>query len=191
MAAFESQADPSMLTMQQISQQLKGQREIFEARLNGMDKAIEIAGRFPTAIDSAMASASVLVNEKFKTVEERFGTYNEKIASIGNQFLQRDVAVSAALQAAEKQVVNTNIASAAASTKSEGATQESLRQLRDLFQTTVGGLTVQINDLKSRVDKSEGHSGGVGDGWGWIVGAVGLLASIIVIVFTVMKRTPL
>lgn len=173
-----------------LNMRLAGLREIIEARLNGMDRAIELASKFPTAIDSAMASSAALINEKFKTVEERFGTYNEKIASIGNQFLQRDVAVSAALQAAEKQVVSTNIASAAASTKSESATQESLRQLRDLFQTTIGGLTVQITDLKSRVDKSEGHSGGVGDGWGWIVGAVGLLASIIVIVFTLMKRTP-
>lgn len=231
--------DPTAATAELVRNAIKQVSDIYNVRLDAMDRAQilfhEDLTRVPTAVDRAIAqlgsfintkienveknldlhelrlnnrnsditaaidhlhdlmvlqseSHKTIIGEKFQTVDERFGIYNERFISVGTQFVQRDVAVSAALQAAEKGVVAQNISSAAANTKSEASTLESIRQLRDLFQTAMTALTIQINDLKSRVDKNEGRSGGFGEGWGFIVGAVGLIGSVITTVILLSKR---
>ena len=85
-----------------------------------------------------------------------------------------DHVVLAAFKAAQDAVTEQNKSSALAISKSEFATAESIKQLQAIFQTAIGAINDKIDDMKSRMDKGEGRSKGLGDGWGYLVGAVGI-----------------
>lgn len=43
------------------------------------------------------------------------------------------------------------------------------------------GINEQLKDISSRIDRQEGRGSGLNAGWGYLVGAVGLLAGLIAI----------
>jgi hypothetical protein len=109
----------------------------------------------------------------------------EKLIGVATQFTMRDTALTAAFKAAQDAVSEQNKSSALAISKSELATAESIKQLQTIFQTASQATNEKIDDLKSRMDKGEGHSKGLGDGWGWIVGGIGVVAVIVDLVLRV------
>jgi hypothetical protein len=193
--------DPTTLTTQQLAVAIEGVKQLFDAKLMEMSKAVlllqQAADRRPT-----IGEVSLKLDEKFIAIEQRFkdlGTYftssiesmsngfhnDERFMSVWNgikaerersdqqflrvdqQFVQLeklaaqlkiagDTAVAAALQAQKEAAGEQTKSSAAAISKSEAATGESIKQLQALFQTSIGGLTTQVLDLKSRLDKGEG-----------------------------------
>jgi DNA-binding FrmR family transcriptional regulator len=112
----------------------------------------------------------------------------EKLRGVSTQFSMRDTALTAAFKAAQDAVTEQNKSSALAISKSEVATAESIKQLQILFQTTDKAANEKINDLKSRLDKGEGHTKGLGDGWGYLVGAIGLVWGIVATVELLTKH---
>lgn len=90
----------------------------------------------------AVAAQRDLFETRLDVVNVRF---SERLASIDKIFAERSTAVS----------------------KADVATGDAIKQLEALFQTAIGGLTTQVNDLKSRLDKGEGsglgHKGAVDD----------------------------
>ena len=109
----------------------------------------------------------------------------EKLIGVATQFTMRDTALTAAFKAAQDAVSEQNKSSALAISKSELATAESIKQLQTIFQTASQATNEKIDDLKSRMDKVEGHSKGLGDGWGWLVGGIGVVAVIVDLVLRV------
>jgi len=93
----------------------------------------------------------------------------EKFAGVSTQFAMRDTALTAAFKAAQDAVTEQNKSSALAISKSEASTVESIKQLQVLFQTANQATNEKIDDLKSRLDKGEGRTKGLGDGWGYVV----------------------
>ena len=192
-------ADPSSLTTMQITMRLDGLREILEARLDGMDKAIAVASKYPTDIDKAINSFSGIVEEKFKTMQERFNTYDEKFSSIGTQFKERDtrgeqtqkdskVAVDAALQAAKEAVGEQNKSSALAIAKSEASTTKQIDQIGIIMSTSQKALDEKIDDLRQRLTNMDGQKKGMGDIWGFIIGIVGMLSAVVTIAVTMTRH---
>lgn len=45
----------------------------------------------------------------------------------------------------------------------------------------------KIDAINTRLDRTEGRSGGLNSGWGYLVGAAGLVATIIAIVFALSR----
>lgn len=45
----------------------------------------------------------------------------------------------------------------------------------------------KIDALQARMDRNEGRSGGFNQGWGYLVGAIGLAATVIMIVMTLSR----
>jgi hypothetical protein len=69
------------------------------ARLAGMDKAVSLLEKFPTAIDIAVGNLKQLHDEKFRNVQVRFDELNTRLTE-GDRYKQ--TALDAAMRAAEE-----------------------------------------------------------------------------------------
>jgi len=192
--------DPSYLTTVALAEAIRNVEEKFGTRLDAMDKAQSLFHddlvRVPTAVDRAVLQLRELVEDKIDKLSD---VTDEVFKRIDVQFVERDkrteqlalassTAIAAALQAAKEAVGAQNSSNSIAIAKSESATAESLKQLQTLFQTAIGSATTQINDLKSRLDKGEGRTKGLGDGWGYLVGAVGAIVGIVATIELVLRH---
>jgi hypothetical protein len=138
--------DPTLLTNQLVQQAVAGLREILEARLDGMDIALELSQenlrQVPTEIEKEIRHLTDLLERELKVVDEKFG-------SVQTQFAERDtrveqtsrdskLAIDAALQAAKEAVG-----------KSETST---IKQ--------IDGQGLRIDDLKERLTRIESEGRG-------------------------------
>jgi hypothetical protein len=179
--------DPTVLTTQQLQREILSVREILEARLNGMDKAL------------TLLQASV---DKSPTIAEINAKFTEKFESIQTQFKERDtrteqtakdskVAVDAALQAAKEAVGEQNKSSALAIAKSETSTTKQIDGIVSLIASGTKAQDDKLGDVKDRLGAIENRRKGASDGWGYIVGAIGLLCVVIgtvLSIFAVVKK---
>ena len=141
-----------------------------DARFDAIDKATRLlhedSVRVPNAIDRSVAQVTDIFTATIKRVEE---VTDEKFRRVDAAFIERDKR-SEQLAVGQKDAADklalagaTNIAAALlaqkeTADKSEKNMLESMKGLRDIFQTSMGSLTIQINDVKSRLDKGEGRS---------------------------------
>jgi hypothetical protein len=177
--------DPTVLTTQQLTREIVSLTNLFETRFAGYDKAIELLQR---SVDKSptIAEIAVRLEERFRSIEQQFqerDTRSEQTAREGQ------VRIDAALQAAEKAVGKQNDSNTAAINKSELATNKQIEALGSLISATVQAFNSKIDDIKERVGTIERnatgekqHSKGLADGWGFVVGLLGLLAAIVVAV---------
>ncbi len=157
---------------------MDGQRDVIDARLAGMDKAITllqtITDRQPLDMDRKVANLERLHKEKFDSIQTQFqerDTRVEQTAQAGR------VELSAALQAAKEAVGAQQQSNTAALTKQETATKEQINALITLMQQNTETTDVKITSLQSRMDRGEGQGKGRGDVWGYVIaGAMFLLA---------------
>lgn len=109
-------------------------------------------GNLKDLMGSELRAEHDLCNEKFHSV-------NKTLTLIESQRVEQKqdtkAAVDAALAAAKEAVKEQTTASALSITKSETATAEQLRQLSTTFTTANTGLTLLLNDLKTRVERIE------------------------------------
>jgi hypothetical protein len=173
--------DPTVLTTQQLYREITSLKEVISTRLDGMDRAIVVlqatANRSPTPgeIDLDLESFKSLVDEKFRTVHEkfegiltqaaeRFKTVDERFGGVALQFKERDtrseresrdnkVAVDAAFAAQKEAASEQNKSNTLAIDKSEKATAETLNKQADLFKSTTDALAGRIEDAKQLVSK--------------------------------------
>lgn len=103
------------------------------------------------------------------------------------RFTDQDKAVQAALQAAKEAVIKAETATE----KRFEATNEFRGQLADQTATLLPrseydsnhkALEDKIDALTDRMNRNDGKSSGLNAGWGYIVGAIGLAATIIGII---------
>lgn len=154
--------DPTSLTTAQLRQEITALRELLESKITAAKESGE----------EKIERLRETVDEIFKRIEVQFV---ERDKSTGQLALANSTAIAAALQAAEKAVGAQNTSNAIAIAKSESSTVESIRQLQTLFNTANAAMNDKINDVKSRLDKGEGRSGGLGEGWGYLAGVAGLV----------------
>jgi len=151
--------DPTELTSKateaakdQLRRELDAVKHVLEARLDGMDKAIELFQKHndltPLQMKDWIHNVHTLLDQRFETVNERFRT-------IAMQFTERDTrteqiargnetALTAALNAAKEAVNQQNIAFTQATSKSEAAFIKQIDQLVALFQTGMKALDEKI-----------------------------------------------
>ena len=182
--------DPSILTTHQLLREITMLRELIETRLDGMDKAIELlqtsTDRFPTVVGYEIKQLQALHEEKFHSISIQF---SERDTRTDQSSRDSKVAVDAALQAAKEAVGEQNKSSALAIAKSEAATTKQIDQIGFLINTTTLGVTDKIDDIKSRITSVESHSKGLGDGWGYVVGGVGIMIGLSSVIMMVMRLT--
>lgn len=184
---LEDQIDPTALTTQQLLREVTSLEKLMAQRMDAMDKAMEIFSdnltRAPTEVDKQIGHLKSLMEKTFEVMDEKF-------ASVQTQFSERDVrteqtakdskvAVDAALQAAKEAVGKQQEASDRAIAKSEAATTKQLDQIVMLIAANTKASDEKIDDLKKRVATRDGEGGGLQKGWLILVGAVGLIATIV------------
>lgn len=207
----EKEADPSALTIQHIWREVAALKELMMSKITSIDKSIETAHqnevRRPTEIDRVINELKMLQDEKFKSVSKQYDERIvfterlnesaslltiEKFNGVEKQFRERDVrveqtakdtkvAVDAALQAAEKAVGKQNESFALSIAKSETATMKQIDQQGAIIGNATSSLDGKINDVKERLTRIEGNSTGKKDFWGYIIGAIGLISTLITI----------
>lgn len=169
-------------------------REGSEQKLTTRVHAVEDTQRnFDAALIRVPLEVDRRITQIQATIEEKFNTENQRFSSIETQFTERDVrveqtardtklAVEAALQAAEKAV-----------SKSEVATTKQIDTLGLTILTANAGLDKQLNDLKERVTRMEstgmGRSAAVVDqraGAGESRAYVALSITILLAILTVL-----
>jgi uncharacterized membrane protein YfbV (UPF0208 family) len=103
-------------------------------------------------------------------------------------------ALTAALLAAEKAVQTALIAAEKAVTKAETANEKRFESVNEFRKTLsdqtasfpsrveLQALADRVSDLATRLDKTEGRSTGLNAGWGYLVGAIGVVGVIIAFV---------
>jgi hypothetical protein len=210
--------DPTVLTTQQLLRELTALKELVFTRLDGMDEATRLIQaqqvRVPTEVDRAVQNLRELLESRFVAFELRFEErnveklYDEKFHSIETQFKERDtrteqtskdskVAVDAALQAAKEAVGEQNKSSALAIAKSEASTAKQIDQLQTLITTTSNNSDEKIADLKERLTRIEGMTGGseaakknLHDNSSVYIALAALVVAIIVGAVSVMRPAP-
>lgn len=124
-------SDPTTLTTQALRREIGLLRELIEAKFDSM-KDIQ--------------------HEKFGAIDKRFDLVEQQRLE---QKADTKAAVDAALTAQKEAVKEQTTASELAISKSENATAKQLEQLGATFQTTIGGVTTIVGDLKERVLRTE------------------------------------
>lgn len=124
-------------------------REIFEARLDAMDKATELlsetVNRVPTETQREVGNLRNVVAEQFRSVDKQFA---ERDIRSEREARDNRTAVDAAFAAQKEAAAEQNKANTTAINKSEAATAETIGKLAELFESRTEGLREQLNDLK-------------------------------------------
>ena len=143
--------DPSSLTTQQLWREILNLRELLESRIISIEKSIEVAHddlvRVPTDVQKQVGNLKELHDEKFRSIQVQF---DERDTRTEQKDRDTKIAIDAAFQSASLAVA-----------KSEAVTTKQIDQQGTLIQTTAGGLSGQIGDLKERLTRLE--SQGIGE----------------------------
>lgn len=161
-----------------IEREIRNVTALFAARFEGLEKNVTSFQadlvRVPTALDRAILALRELLEVRIaRNADVTMQQFNridqllvERDKRVDSMLIERDkrldqstvsssLAIAAALQAQKEAAAETQKASNIAIAKAEVATADSIKQLQTLFQTAIGGLTTQVSDVKSRMDKGE------------------------------------
>lgn len=188
--------DPSALTTQQTIRELLHLKELIDAkliaidtRLSSMDKAQELfqsnLTRIPTETDRAVSRLKELVDQKFDGIAVQF---RERDTRVEQTAKDGKVSIDAALSAAEKAVAKQNESNALAIAKQEAAFTKQIDQQYLQNATSFKSVDDKIADLKTQMSTITGRSGGLADGWGYLVAIISAGAAAVGIVMAFANR---
>jgi hypothetical protein len=167
--------DPTALTTAQLLREIANTREIIETRITGMDRAIELLQKmndgYPALMDAKVGKLQEVHEEKFNSIAIQFAERDKRTEQLS---LADKTAIAAALQAQKEAAGAQNESNTAANVKTETNFAKLIEQGQTLLLEVRRNTEAQINDLKSRLDKGEGHSRGLGDGWAYLLAAASL-----------------
>lgn len=180
---------------QLLTAKIDGMNTALSARLVGMDEATRLryekVEQLAPAIKEQVARLQSLHEEKFASVATQF---KERDTRSERESRDNKVAVDAAFAAQKEAAAKQDEANQKAIDKSEKATTDTIKTNAELVRTTTDGLSGKIDDLKVRFSALEGQmaqnagrSKGMGDGWGIMVAAVGVVALIAGVVIGVIS----
>ena len=167
-----SRSDPTVLTTEQllretaslreiVEAQISGNRLVFEARLAGMDTALQLlqttTDKQPVLVDGKLGHLRVLHEEKFTSIQVQF---TERDVRTEQTAKDSKVAVDAALQAAKEAVGEQNKSNAASIAKQEAAFTKQIDQIVLLITSNNDNTEGKITDLKDRMNRIEGGDAG-------------------------------
>jgi hypothetical protein len=193
--------DPTVLTTQQLLREIQLLRELLDvkndsvkdilsSRMDSIDITIGlIEGHLKGITEGAANQISRLQelhNEKFESVQMMFMERDKRTEQLA---LADKTAIAAALQAQKEAVNAQNIANATAQTKTEAAFTKQIEQLQAIVNTITQSMEDKISDLKGRVDTSEAKKVGGSENWIAILGATGVIISIITLGILISSHT--
>jgi hypothetical protein len=148
--------DPTERTREQLETSIKsledlfsvvseGNKRVIEQRLDGMDEAILL-------VRASYETLPQYIKEVVGNLKE---LHEEKFLSIANQFTLRDVAVAAALKAAQEAVFAQQVANKEANNKMEAGFTKLIDSSGELLRSVREGFDGKIEDMKTRFGSIE------------------------------------
>jgi hypothetical protein len=187
--------DPTVLTTASLLREIRNLHDLFETRITGIEKLMAVFHEhMPMESDRQVQCLKEVVAQRFMTCDEKFERINTQILERDTRMEQtaRDskVAIDAALTAQEKAVGKQTETFQLSIDKSEKATTKAIDALQELLGTRTNAIDSILNDLKTRFAATEGRGTGHGETWGYVLGAVGLLATVMSIAWYIGHMTP-
>jgi len=168
--------DPTKLTTEQLRREVATLREILETRLDGMDRATELASAHVTGVRKEIEQIRGRLREETATQVEQLRDLLETRLdgmdrAIALQFTERDVraeqaaetapqALGSALSAQKELVAQQNDANSAATAKAEASFTKQIDQIGTIIETMEKATDARITELKQRIDRGEGSTTG-------------------------------
>lgn len=133
-------------------------------------------------IESRLAGLEQQLNDRFSGMEK--ATTAALVAA--------KEAVAAALEAAQKAVQKAEIAADKrfdSVNEFRGTLSDQASKLMPRLEADARLLAIEMRmqELNSRIDRSEGRGSGLSSGWGYLIGGIGLLGSILAIFLALSK----
>lgn len=144
--------DPTALTTDQLRREITSLNILITTRLDAMDKAVDIlrdlANREPTSsvLQERTIALRAEIDQKFQTDSVKFVELDKRTEALT---AAGKIAIDAAFKAQQE-----------AASKQEAQFTKQIDQAKDLVQTSLGALSAQIVDVKSRLDRGEGSDKG-------------------------------
>jgi len=188
------QSDPTALSTAQLMREIKHLRELMESRLD------QVNARFDEqalAVKVALASMQQAVGESEASVARRLEALDRLTDSkfVTHRTLLESQAdkVALALAAADKAVSKAELMNetrfAAVNEFRQTLTDQASNFVnRDQFEALRASSLERIRELAARIDRGEGHSGGMQTSWTYLVGAIGAIVVIVNLVIYVVTR---
>jgi len=133
--------DPTLLTTQQLLREITALRELFETRLDGMDKAITLiqahADRIPSSTDIALQRLQELLDNKLMNVQAQFDARDRAV----------DRAVTTALEAQKATMLLQN-----------SSLNESVSRLQELHDEKFESIATQFRERDVRTEQASKDS---------------------------------
>ena len=140
--------DPTVLStaaiaaaVESLMQYIDGQLAVRDQRMDGMD----------TAGTLRLTVANSRVDQVADKVESHIAVAEERFKAVDGRFIDRDVAVRAALAAQKELNTQQEASNVKAIDKAEAATTETIRTHHALTQAEIEALSKSLDELKSRV----------------------------------------
>lgn len=169
--------DPTRLTTEANDRLESVIKELLEVRLSGLEQ---------------------LMDQKFKTINQRFGTFDEKFKGVADTFAGNDKALQAALLAQKSTVEDQNKANATAASKSEAAftkqidaSDDKIESVKELVAQVKSGLDDKVAAVARTIDSQVGQRKGSEGNVNFIIGlavAVAIIVSTVVGVISYSSR---
>ncbi len=153
----------------------RGSRPVPDPTVLTTDQLRREIGGLRELIETMIVAVRQLHEEKFDSIDIRF---MERDKRVDQAVRDAKTSADAALQAAKEAVSEQNKSNTLSIAKSESA-----------FTKQIDNLGDKINDVKDRMNVIEGRSKGIGDSWGFLVGAVGIALAVATIIFEIVQRT--
>ena len=163
-----SEPDPSVLTTEQMLLSVRNLGDLTTARREGGFNALQ------WQIEALRRELQIKEAHRLELKAD-----SEK--ALSTAMIAAEKAVQAALAAAEKARDQQTIASQLATTKSEDASKEQLKQQGETSTLAISGLTVGLNDLKQLMGEMRAEKRGGKETTQALYALVGFLVSLVVI----------
>jgi hypothetical protein len=168
--------------MAEIVREIGHLKALIGTRLDGIDAATElsrsIVNRVPSEVDRQVEHLKELQDEKFRSME----------SMIAQRFLDNQKAVDAAFAAQKEAVAEQNKSIGLANDKSEVAFTKQQDALTVLLATTNRATDEKVNDLKARLDRGEGKTGGVASSYTFLIGGLLALAAVVTAIIAIVNH---
>lgn len=173
--------DPTTLTTAQTQRESAHTKELFDTRINAMDKAIQLlqafADKSPTtaAVAQSVESLEKLHAEKFNSIQTQF---KEKAVSDERSGKDTKDAVEKAFAAAKEAVAEQNKANAMSIAKSEAATTKQIDGILANIVTATKTSDDKFTDIKDRLSAIEGQKKGGSEMWSYVIAFGGIIVAV-------------
>lgn len=161
---------------------LKGDVREMKARLDAMDKALNLVQQWPTDLDKRLAQLEKVLAVKFEAIESIIAE-RDRLLTERTELLQR---LFQKQHDGFKELLDQQFhSSQRAVEKSESSMREQLTKVEEVNTTLNQALSDRITQVKDNLNSLESRMKGASNLWSYLLGAAGLLLIFLGFIYSI------